>query len=85
MMLIDVERLKKDIEETVKKEVCLSQGELERIMMIIDEQPTVGFVITDKDMEEYIHSHSEKVTKLNAAKQCALMVIRKIEDEQKQR
>ena len=65
MMLIDVERLKKDIEETVKKEVCLSQGELERIMMIIDEQPTVGFVITDKDMEEYIHSHSEKVTKLN--------------------
>lgn len=65
MLLIDVERLKKEIEETVKKEVCLSQEELERIMMIIDEQPTVGFVITDKEMSEYIHSHSDKVTKLN--------------------
>lgn len=65
MMLIDVERLKKEIEETVKKEVCLSQEELERIMMIIDEQPTVGFVITDKDMMEYLQSDPEKVTKLN--------------------
>lgn len=65
MMLIDVERLKKEIEETVKKEVCLSQGELERIMMIIDEQPTVGFVITDKDMIEYLQSDPEKATKLN--------------------
>jgi hypothetical protein len=64
-MLIDVERLKKEIEETVKKEVCLSQGELERIMMIIDEQPTVGFVITDKDMIEYLQSDPEKATKLN--------------------
>ena len=65
MMLIDVERLKKEIEETVKKEVCLSQEELERIMMIIDEQPTVGFVITDKDMMEYLQSDPEKATKLN--------------------
>ena len=64
-MLIDVERLKKEIEETVKKEVCLSQEELERIMMIIDEQPTVGFVITDKDMMEYLQSDPEKATKLN--------------------
>ena len=38
MRLIDADKLKKEIEETVKKEVCLSQGELERIMMIIDEQ-----------------------------------------------
>ena len=65
MLLIDIERLKKEIEETVKKEVCLSQGELERIMMIIDEQPTVGFVITDKDMMEYLQSDPEKATKLN--------------------
>ena len=65
MMLIDVEKLKKEIEETVKKEVCLSQGELERIMMIIDEQPTIGFVITDKDMMEYLQSDPEKATKLN--------------------
>ena len=65
MMLIDVERLKKEIKETVKKEVCLSQEELERIMMIIDEQPTVGFVITDKDMMEYLQSDPEKATKLN--------------------
>jgi len=61
MLLIDVERLKKEIEETVKKEVCLSQGELERIMMIIDEQPTV--VLSADEMWERLQKRIEHINK----------------------
>ena len=64
MRLIDADELKKNIEY----ETAFAKGETwdwQEVLKAIDEQPTVGFNITDKDMEEYIHSHSDKVTKLN--------------------
>ena len=64
MRLIDADELKKNIEY----ETAFAKGETwdwQEVLKAIDEQPTVGFTITDKDMEEYIHSHSDKVTKLN--------------------
>ena len=64
MRLIDADELKKNIEY----ETGFAKGETwdwKEILTAIDEQPTVGLVITDKEMAEYIHSDPEKATKLN--------------------
>ena len=50
------------------------------LLVCEDGEPILCEINSNAFFEEF-----EKVTKLNAAKQCALMVIRKIEDEQKQR
>ena len=61
MRLIDADRLKKEIEKTVEREVCLSQGELERTLMIIDEQPTV--VLSADEMWECLQKRIEHINK----------------------
>ena len=64
MRLIDADELKKNIEY----ETAFAKWETwdcQDVLKAIDEQPTVGFVITDKEMSEYIHSDPEKATKLN--------------------
>ena len=64
MRLIDADELKRNIGyETVFENG--NTWDWQDILKAIDKQPTVGFVITDKDMEEYIHSDPEKATKLN--------------------
>ena len=64
MRLIDADELKRNIGyETVFENG--NTWDWQDILKAIDKQPTVGFVITDKDMEEYIHSDLEKATKLN--------------------
>ena len=64
MRLIDADELKRNIGyETVFDKG--NKWDWQDVLKAIDKQPTVGFVITDKEMTEYIHSHSEKVTKLN--------------------
>ena len=64
MRLIDADELKRNIGyETVFENG--NKWDWQDVLKAIDKQPTVGFVITDKEMTEYIHSHSEKVTKLN--------------------
>ena len=64
MRLIDADELKRNIGyETVFENG--NTWDWQDVLKAIDKQPTVGFVITDKDMEDYIHSDADKATKLN--------------------